>query len=272
MKKINKSSVPSELQEYVSLFPVGHEKHTWKEFCENVTAKRAVQKQLKADQRGICAYCEIDLLDVPAEQVSTDGTGVKPDFRVDHFHPKQHSTNTSNCWELDWNNLFGVCAGGDESYVIDKTRFSEKKSNRHCDSKKKNNLYNGIILNPLTDIPAFPNLWKISSDENKIFLQPDRDACNGQGQQCLSKAEKTLEVLNLNCNKLAKFRAAALSELEDVIDETERDGISRTDAIASVMTATFNTTTSSWPPFFSTIRAYFGEYAEKQLHAIGYNG
>ena len=127
MKKINKFSEPLELQEYISLFPIGHEKHTWKDFCENVTAKRAVQKQLKAEQRGICAYCEIDLLDVPAEQVSTDGAGVKPDFRVDHFHPKQHSTNISNHWELDWNNLFGVCAGGDERHVVEQSRFTEKK-------------------------------------------------------------------------------------------------------------------------------------------------
>lgn len=94
MKKINKSSAPSELQEYISQFPVGHDKHTWNDFCENVTAKRAVQRQLKADQRGICAYCEIDLIDVPEEKISADGSGDKPDFRVDHFHPKKHPIST----------------------------------------------------------------------------------------------------------------------------------------------------------------------------------
>jgi hypothetical protein len=133
-------------------------------------------------------------------------------------------------------------------------------------------VYDGIILNPLTDIPAFPNLWKILVEENKIFLQPDINSCNEQGQQCLAKAEKTLEVLNLNCSKLAEFRSAAISVLEEAIDEIEREGISRSVAITQVMAATYNTTASSLPPFFSTIRAYFGEYAEKQLHAIEYNG
>ena len=88
----------------------------------------------------------------------------------------------------------------------------------------------------------------------------------------LSKAEKTLEILNLNCRKLAEFRAAALSAIEEAIKEAESEGASNQDAITSVMAATFNTVTPSWPPFFSTIRAQFGAYAERQLKSIGYDG
>ena len=274
MKKINKSSVPSELQEYVFQFPVGHIKHTWKDFCENVEAKRAVQRQLKADQRGLCAYCEINLLDIPKESISTDGMGVKPDFRVDHFHPKNHQDNQDNHWELDWKNLFGVCTGGDEKNVIEPTRFSEKKSNRHCDSPKKNKVYDGVILNPLSDIPSFPNLWKISDASNNeaIFLEPDKKACDQQSSTCFVKAENTLQILRLNCNKVAEFRANTILALMEEIEENKIAGMRYDEAVRTAMKAAFNPKSPSWPQFFSTIRAYFGKDAEKRLCEIGYNG
>ena len=270
MKKINKGSCPAELSAFSKNNPNG----TWDDFCENTTDKRKVQQKIRSDQHGLCAYCEIDLLEIPADMRDTSGCGVKSDFRIDHFHPKSVKSNPAKNYALDWQNLLGTCTGGDEKCIIDANRFSSRKKDRHCDSKKKNRNLDGIILNPLTDIPAFPCLWNCEQDllNHRSTLLPDKNECQSLGNNTLQKANATLRHLNLNCNLLAAFRWKTLHAIEEEIKRLIDSGVDADEAFEKVMEQTFDNASPNWPPFFSTIRAYFGAVAENRLHAIGYEG
>lgn len=282
MKKIKKTSCPDVLTSYIVKHPIGDQEHSWSCFCENTVNKRSVQKQIKIDQRGLCAYCELDFLEVPAEQRTSDGKGIKPDFRVDHFHPKSDMSVPGKNWHLDWHNLLGCCTGGDERNVVDSKRFIDEKTKRHCDAKKGDRVLDNIILNPLTEVPAFPCLWSISenSTEDEIILEASQDACNSVSEDCYCKAKNTLDELNLNCSLLARFRCKALKRVQSHIKDKILSKISAgkvenqavEEAIEEVMQMLYEAKPCKWPPFFSTIRAKYAFAAEKQLKAIGYDG
>lgn len=272
MKRINKGNCPEVLNTYLQ----DHPNNTWSDFCnDNSTGKRAVQQQIREDQRGLCAYCEIDLTDIPENQrdISGTGAGLKADFRIDHFHPQSDHSDSSKNWGLDWDNLLGVCTGGDEKCIVNPERFSRKNNNHHCDSRKHDRIWDTIVLNPL-DIPAFPCLWDYEPDSanERFFLKPNKTVCMSSKPETLNKAIKTLDLFNLNCLLLAEFRWATISEIRNRIDELTSSGINEDDATKRVMKETFDNDAPFWPPFFSTIRAYFGEFAEARLREINYNG
>lgn len=270
MKKINKGLCPAELSAFSKNNPNG----TWDDFCKDSTDKRIVQQKIRSDQHGLCAYCEIDLLENPADMRDTSGCGVKSDFRIDHFHPKSDKSNPAKNYALDWQNLLGTCTGGDERKVIDSRRFARRKTDRHCDSRKKNHNLDGVILNPLTDIPAFPCLWKCEQDSinHCSTLSPDENVCQSLGNNTLQKANATLRLLNLNCTLLAQFRWETLHAIEEEIKRLIDSGVDPDEAIEKIMEQIFDDTSPNWPSFFSTIRAYFGIAAENRLHTIGYEG
>ena len=104
MKRILKSLVvPPQLEQYIKSVVPSSSDDSWDVFCKFCSkAKREVQKQLYEDQRGLCAYCEIEIK--PQIIRDEEGCGGNADFRVDHFHPKSDTTTRapSGCsWSLD---------------------------------------------------------------------------------------------------------------------------------------------------------------------------
>ena len=97
MKKIKKSHIPpSNLSEYVRNNP----NDEWSQFKGNDRDGGAqVKSSITSDQKGLCAYCEIDL--APGKNVGLD------DFRVDHFHPKRPHAPPPN-HSLEWDNMLGA--------------------------------------------------------------------------------------------------------------------------------------------------------------------
>lgn len=91
MKNIVKGQEPHLLANYVQ----ANSTNTWEQCVRSPTRRDAIQKEIRLNQGGLCAYCEIDLK--PA-----DANG-HADFRVEHFHPK--SDTTTHNWHLDWQNL-----------------------------------------------------------------------------------------------------------------------------------------------------------------------
>ena len=268
MKKINKSICPSSFARYAD----DHPKGTWEDFCEDVHAKHEVQNRIYADQRGLCAYCEIRFK--PDSPVMDNKGNPIIDLKIEHFHPQSDSKATKN-WSLDWQNIMGVCSGGDNRDIDGTGRFSPKKNNRHCDCPKKKNIWDDRILNPLKDIPPFPCLWEVDYDSvlQKIQLKVNSNACAGESSECEYKANGSLQLLHLNCDLLAQFRWAAIQPIEKAISDLIKSGKSQEESYAEVMKIVFNNDASSdWPSFFSTIRAYFGEFAEARLREINYNG
>ena len=76
-------------------------------------------------QKGLCAYCEINI---------RDNDPLK--CHVEHFHEKSDRT-TSHNWALDWNNMLGVCNGGSHEFVKSPGFYRQPRSaNLSCDAHK----------------------------------------------------------------------------------------------------------------------------------------
>ena len=267
MKKIKKSEPPKEFIVFISRNPVGSPNHSWKALDDDRMTKKALQRQLFNDQKGLCAYCEIDLSFTPA---NAGGDAPKGDFQIEHFHPQSDKCNPSKDWVFDWMNLMGICTGGTETKLIDKSHVASGKLNYHCGSRKGNKILDDKILNPLL-LPAFPNFFMEDTErgtEDKFFLSPNKSLSPTD----YAKAQNTLQELNLNCDLLAKFRRSTIKRWIDEVTKLTQAGQSVDDAIEQVMEMAFDSTKSTWPSFFSSIRSFFGVAAEKRLRKIQYDG
>ena len=63
-----------------------------------------IRAQTRADQGGLCAWCETALT-TTNEQIA-------------HFHPKSDKSGPRN-WGLDWGNLWLACKGGTQAWLAD---------------------------------------------------------------------------------------------------------------------------------------------------------
>lgn len=277
MRKIRKSSIPEELSHYVSSHPIADPDHSWKKFSESCSyGRRAVRQAIWTDQRGLCGYCEIEMGNVQIPPGDGDGSAY-PDFQVEHFHPKSEGDAGagSRKWELDWNNLIGACKGGDDRNLsaIDGHFSPDGKKDYHCGTRKRNRVLDDRILNPLTDVPAFPCLWRTDETrERQILLQPDEKICTGISDPFFQKARNTIEDLNLNSPLLTRARYSVVRVVEGRIAKLQAGNLPFEQAVAQTMREVFNPSAPTWPPFFSTIRARYGRVAEDVLHEIEYDG
>lgn len=255
MKRLTKGIEPARLSQFRTNHPSG----IWEKFASQTGRKQAVQDQLKADQGGLCAYCEIDLLEKNTEALA--------DFRVEHFYPKSDSTSSRN-WHLDWQNLLGCCHGGSQRHVVDASqRFTSPESS--CDVPKGEKNLDGIILNPL-QIPAFPKLF--SCDRSTGTFSVDSDACEQAGINAVV-AQNTIDELNLDAERLKRFRKVTLNNLNTQMTSLVREGLSIGEAREKLAKMTLRKNSAGyWPKFFTSIRSYLGHAAEEQLRAIQYRG
>lgn len=255
MKRVKKSiNVPPLLHAFATAQPTAD----WERFRSKQGRYKQVVKQVQDDQKGICAYCEIDFL----ENALPPGA---PDFRVEHFYPKSPHAPPPN-WSLEWTNLLGACHGGSQRDVSVPTRFTAPDV--CCDVPKGKLDLTNDILNPLSDIPAFPLLFKFSETSGEMDVDSTLCASN-----LVAKAEGSLRKLNLNAPRLNRMRKEILSELGDQIELLMRSGLAPADAAKEVSRVMFPDPGSNrWPAFFTCVRWYLGPAAETQLRAIGYAG
>lgn len=257
MKKVNKSITPNLLDQHLITNPLDN----WEQFRDNnQNAYTEVKTTLTSDQCGLCCYCEIDIC-------NCNGMGLE-DFRVEHFIPKSPHTPPPN-HSLNWSNMLGCCAGGNQKDVYDSKRFTAPDFS--CDVPKGNQNLSGIILDPLNDIPASHNLFKYTMLGSQIGeMKVDNTNCPNHLQ---TKAANSITYLNLNSERLTSQRAAVIEHLQEKI---EAELASNTDIETAMLgLASFYLTKDSkntWPAFFSCIRDFFGTYAEKHLASVGYDG
>ena len=280
MKKILKAEKqPAELERFVLRHPLGDPSHKWDSARH---AKKAVQKQLYHDQRGLCAYCEINLTFASSGNIG--------DISVEHFHPE---SDTSRDWAFMWSNMLGVCKGGREIHLAEQERVAtgltdyERKSNQHCDGPKGEDILDEIILNPLK-IKTTESLFSIEIrsviKEGKhvataIDLVPIHSVCDKEDEKCYQKAQETICRLHLNCDLLGKFRYQAIEKIKLQLNDLMKDKkLTFEDAAKSLMKQYFDNTSindmekPNWPPFFTIIRAYYKEFVEPRLKEIKYEG
>jgi uncharacterized protein (TIGR02646 family) len=210
MKIILKGDEPKSLFTYRQSNP----KATWDQMKEDGLnngrqAADDCRDQALADQEGLCAYCE--------RKITKD----RPNHcRVEHFHPKSDRSSTHN-WDLDWNNMLACCDGGESEGSAE----SPLPDNLSCDAFKNHQINvrkklplqcDGLIINPL-DI-GYENLFDF--DKGTGRLKANQTACDRitiPGNKLTNTFElvtKTIEHLNLNCERLARDRRTVVKDID----------------------------------------------------------
>jgi uncharacterized protein (TIGR02646 family) len=255
MKKVLKGAEPDLLRSYRER----NSANTWDHFKRSDARKEAVSGQLKRDQAGLCAYCEIKLLPKTHEG--------EADFRVEHFHPKSDTTTRHN-WHLDWQNLLGCCHGGSQKNIVDEAaRFGH--GDHSCDVPKGNIDLDAIILNPL-HLPAFPALFAAERSTGRLNVNVEN--CQ-VATISAARAAATITELRLDSARLNRFRKKILDELNLQMRQLTGIGLSVEEAqvrLAKIFLC--KDTQQHWPAFFTTIRSYLGTGAETHLDNINYSG
>ncbi|MDO8844772.1 retron Ec78 anti-phage system effector HNH endonuclease PtuB [Methylicorpusculum sp.] len=254
MKKVQKGAEPKLLESY----RIGNPGNSWSQYRRNTDRRDQIYDQLRSDQGGLCAYCEIDLKPKNASEAA--------DFRVEHFHPKS-DISTSHNWHLDWQNLLACCHGDSRPDVVDAgSRFANPHS---CDVPKGENDWDNLIFNPL-HLPAYPCLFQFNRSDGSISVNVAN--CNNADVD-ITKAQATIDNLNLDGVRLRNLRKPVLNQLNLQLRILVESGYTVDDARNRLAQAALKKDNNThWPAFFSAIRDYLGAAAEKQLAAINYNG
>jgi uncharacterized protein (TIGR02646 family) len=255
MKRVRKSAItPKKLAAFIANRPTAD----WDDFKGKRGRYKEVAQQLRVDQHNLCAYCEIDLLE------STDSATLD-DFRVEHFHLKSPHKPPPN-WALDWDNLLATCHGGSQKEVTgadgDLARFTPPDF--CCDVPKGDYDWTAKILNPLTDIPAFPCLFEYAESSGKITV--DQASCP---PELRTKAQASIDLLQLNAPRLLRWRDDTLKELYEQIAALMQNGTDIDAARQAVAQAVF---ADQFPRFFTCVRWYLGMAAEVELQRLAYQG
>ncbi len=232
-------------------------------------AYEACRSQLLTDQGGICAFCEIAI---------HDNDPLK--CRVEHFHPKSDISPAHN-WALDWNNLIGVCAGGSYRYGIEPHTQEPLAQNLSCDAHKDQMIQSGSlsaqcegwILNP-TQLIASPSLFQVEKSTGK--LRPDIAHCTAipawpgnQHADVQTLVQHTIDMLNLNCDRLCRARLALVRDIERNKKKQRDQGFSAQQGLGNLATHYLR---RRWPGFFTTIRICLGAAAESHLANLAFQG
>jgi uncharacterized protein (TIGR02646 family) len=261
LKKTNKSLPPNDLTRYAQNFP----QHNWDVDFRNSNQGaeyKAIKELIFNEQGGLCAFCENEINDAHKR-------------RVEHFHPKSDITNSNHNWALDWTNVIGVCLGGSD---VD-TSLHPLPANLSCDAYKdhlivKNKLpiaCEGYLLNPL-QLSAFPCLFDLNKRTGELKAKDgiDNEQINIENNHyntVTELVEKTIEHLNLNCDRLNRQRLAVLKQYNQEIAKARKR--QDRDIFLKLAKRWFQ---SRWLSFFTTRRILLNQHAENYLININFIG
>ncbi|WP_143393650.1 retron system putative HNH endonuclease [Fimbriiglobus ruber] len=245
-----------------------------------------VKESLVKGQRCLCAYCEMR---VEAGTGAAEIRAAKNLQRVEHFHPKSDTIGATN-WALHWPNLWAVCLGGSQKPADGIPHDSRNylpplPENLRCDSHKDYQIQNGRLdINPEgwilapDQVPAFPRLFQYAPDGAP---EPDRNACSGhpvpgnRHPDTVTLVDKTIEHLNLGCERLKRNRRVAKAQLEKEIANLRQKHVGA-DPRALLLDRARKWFPSDqavpWSEFFTLVRWRLGEPAEERLREMGFTG
>lgn len=207
-------------------------------------------KKLIDVQHGLCGYCEITL--------------IKLDRQVEHVIPRKDPQHGASR-EVDITNMIACCKGGTSPVFVSSEKSSDEdryiepvKDNMSC-GQEKGDHNDANFLDP-RKLPALPSLTKVLVDGR---IEVDEQACKSEGIPA-TRVARTIEILNLNAERLRLAREAWRNELVERSGQVvDPDDPGKMDVWASaVLTPNENVRLE---PFFTTTRSYFGSLAERIL-------
>lgn len=201
-------------------------------------------------QHGLCGYCEINLteLDRQIERIIPQGD------------PQQGVSR-----EVEVTNMIACCKGGTSPVFASSERSSDEdrylepvKNNMSC-GQAKGDLNDAEFVEP-RKLPALPSLTKVLVDGR---IEVDEKACESVDISA-ARVIRTIEILNLNAERLRSAREKQWNDLEEEADQIgDSDDSDTMDAwMRSVL---MPDDAGRLVPFFTTARSYFGPFAERVL-------
>jgi uncharacterized protein (TIGR02646 family) len=240
----------SELTPGLDAFLQSYPEGTWNEFrdFEGGTAVKELVQTLMDKQRGLCAYCEINLLD--------------SDREIEHFHPKHDDRQGANYWTFQLSNLFAACRGGSYPHSGDSSRsLPPIRQNLSYGAKKADKILDDIIVSPAS-LSVAPSVFSVSSSGE---IKVDSDNCqitNTNEERVIA----TISALNLNCQRLRNARAAVWQQLEDYFQQDAEDGQTDQEVLRQIASIyLLPDDDGKLSAFFTTIRAFCGAIGEELL-------
>jgi len=243
----------------MTVYAQHYPENNWDDFY-NTSDYKEIKTLIFSEQGGLCAFCENEILEIHKQ-------------RIEHFHPKSDKTNSNHNWALDWKNVIGVCLGGSD---VDKS-VHPLPANLSCDAykdylittKKLSEICEGYLFNPL-HLPAFPCLFDFDKRTGELKPKEDYAGIEFENNQYGSTAElvaKTIENLNLNCDRLNQQRLRVFWQYEKEIQKArEKQDRQFKSKLAK------HWFQKQWLPFFTTRRILLGNHAENYLTSINYQG
>lgn len=194
-----------------------------------------LSEALMAAQRGLCCYCEIDLI-------------VPLDRQIEHVLSRDRFPHRA----LDPFNMLASCVGGSsQTHATDENRFTRpSKRNLSCGQKKGK----AEALDP-RKLPSDFSLFVVTTDGRMLA---DPAACAGSVIP-VTDVTDALNVLGLNAPRLVKAREKIIKNLSQTIGEspTQLEIIARGELLPDA--------SGNLRPWFTTRRSHFGAIAEKIL-------
>ena len=189
-------------------------------------------------QRGLCGYCEIDLLD--------------SDRQVEHVAPQRSHPDAA----LRTANMIACCKGGTASASNDEERFLKPpKRNLSC-GQAKGATDDPRFLDPRS-LPALPSLLVVRFNGR---VEADDNACRSDEEA--ARVERTIEILGLNVERLRANRERRWRDLLAVWEPHLRSDDAMTKGARNELLPNED---GRLAPFFTTRRSFFGRYGEDVL-------
>ena len=250
MKRIRKRNKTTPgLAEYLKV--VG-DNANWNDFRDHNkgASYNELIEELIDVQHGLCGYCEINLIEL--------------DRQIEHVIPRRDPQQGASR-EVDITNLIASCKGGTSPVFSSSERSSDEdryrdpvKDNMSC-GQAKGDLNDAEFLEP-RKLPALPSLTKVLVDGR---IEVDENACESVNIPA-ARVTRTIEILNLNAERLRLVREKQWNNLEEEADQIgDPDDSDIMDAwIRSVLMLD---DAGRLVSFFTTTRSYFGPLAERVL-------
>lgn len=233
------------------------ESPNWRQFRhEHRDGYDELSTALKRRQRGLCAFCEIDL-------ITSADTHAR---EIEHWRPKSLDQTPSVRWTFGIDNLQIACLGGTRRYPIsdiDRTGDPHPAPNQSCGACKADHDpvagVNGIQPYRPENLPEAPCMFLVADDG---ALRPIEN-CGDYGLDA-QRLETTIEFVGLNCTRLKNARQAILQALDSVLQSylDIAEGVSEEARFDAAFLALARDTAplecDDLPRFVSTLRSYFG--------------
>ena len=251
MKFCYKGNEPDRLRQYRE----ANAGNRWEDFrlgCQSGLTE--VYEQLRQDQGGLCVYCEL--------AVSEDNR------QVEHFHDKSDESDvvSPRKWHLAWNNMWYACKGGTGQSGDPSAFMPPVKENKSCGQAKSSGVFQNILAPD--EVPLFPRIFRYEQKKDAVTIHPDEECCRETNID-VSKVQRTIDELGLDCPRLCHARLAVLKTLNRFLSERRPDDQGKM-RLASQFLG--NAQKENRKSFFTMIRFILKNAAEEYLRSIEYNG